>query len=71
MEKPIDPRNLLTFKAAADILGVSHTTLGDWVRSGLIETVKMPNSTRRRIPRDRLDEFWDRLNSQDQQVSQV
>jgi excisionase family DNA binding protein len=47
---------LLTYKEAAAILGLSHTTISKWVKIGAIKMVAMPGSSRGRIRRSTLFE---------------
>jgi excisionase family DNA binding protein len=63
-----DQYNLLTMRAAAKMLGLSHHTVSAWVDMGLLPTVPMPGSDRKRIRRQTLIDFIDRLEKKEREV---
>jgi excisionase family DNA binding protein len=50
---PVEPAALLTLSAAADLIGVSRSTVTRWADSGRLVTVGPPNA--RRVPRSEVD----------------
>ena len=56
-----DDNPLLTYTAAGDMIGVSHSTISKWVASGRLRSVQMPDSKRRRVRRKTLLDFVDSL----------
>ena len=49
-----DDHRLLTFKDAAELVGVSHETIRRWVNNHDLAPSYMPGSTRRRIEKKTL-----------------
>ena len=60
-----DQNIVLTYTDAAKVAGVSHTTIGKWVRDHGLRPARMPGSTRQRIRKSTLLEYLDSLESDD------
>ena len=57
-EKKIgEEKNLLDKKKAAKLLGISVPTLTKYIRTGMIETKRVPNSTKEYITKQTLIKF--------------
>ncbi|QDV66230.1 helix-turn-helix domain-containing protein [Crateriforma conspicua] len=56
---------LLTFQDAANLAGVSRTTIRKWVDHAGLDAVKMPASANRRIRRSALIQFLNNLEEAD------
>lgn len=56
------PTQLLTFTDAGEIAGVGRMTIAKWVDTGVLKSVPMPQSTRRRVQRGVLMAFLDSLS---------
>ncbi|WP_146601405.1 excisionase family DNA-binding protein [Novipirellula aureliae] len=59
-----DSHQLLTYSDAGRIAGVSKTTIGKWVKIGVLRSVPMPGSKRRRIKRAVMMRFLHSLDEQ-------
>ena len=60
IEKKIEieeEKNLLDKKKAAKLLGISVPTLTKYIRTGMIETKRVPNSTKEYITKQTLIKF--------------
>ena len=57
-EKKIgEEKNLLDKRKAAKLLGISEPTLTKYIRAGMIETKRVPNSTKEYITKQTLIRF--------------
>ena len=57
-EKKIgEEKNLLDKRKAAKLLGISEPTLTKYIRAGMIETKRVPNSTKEYITKQTLIKF--------------
>jgi len=58
VEKKIgEEKNLLDKRKAAKLLGISEPTLTKYIRAGMIETKRVPNSTKEYITKQTLIKF--------------
>ncbi|SNR29125.1 DNA binding domain-containing protein, excisionase family [Haloechinothrix alba] len=62
MDRPEEPRELLTVEAAAQRLSIGRTTMYDLIRAGHIHTVRIGRL--RRVPADAVTKYVEQLTNQ-------
>jgi excisionase family DNA binding protein len=64
------PSITMTLKEAGDLLGMSQPILRKWISEGRLKTIRSsPDSLRRKITRDQLQDFIHWLESGDSEKS--